>query len=133
MAAPPTRPPFPLRSYRTNGPYFGSIVGRVANRIAGAKFTLEGRIYELAANNGPNCLHGGKVGFNRRLWAGEAVAGGVRLALASPAGEEGFPAALEARATYTLGAGGRLVLVMEATADGPTPVMPQRTSLFVFP
>jgi aldose 1-epimerase len=92
-------------------PYFGAVVGRVANRIAGAAFTLGGEKYsKLAANNGRNTLHGGTVGFNKRLW-GNATAvslpggagAGVSLSLLSPDGEEGFPGELLVTATYTLG------------------------------
>lgn len=74
-------------------PYFGAIVGRVANRIANASFTLDGKVYKLAANNGPNCLHGGVYGFNRKMW--EVVENGrgdggafVKLAYESCDGEE---------------------------------------------
>ncbi len=75
--------------------YYGSSVGRVANRIAAGRFSLEGRDYQLAANNGPNHLHGGVEGFDRKLWAAEpfksAAAVGVRFRLQSPHGEEGYP------------------------------------------
>lgn len=100
--------------------YCGSICGRVANRIAGASFTLGGRTYPLAANNGANHLHGGNCGFSDRLWqVGEASATRVALRLHSPDGEEGYPGQVDIRATYLL-EGRKLSLTMEAETDAPT-------------
>ncbi|MFF8292434.1 aldose epimerase family protein [Streptomyces sp. NPDC016309] len=104
------------------GPYFGALVGRYANRIAGGSFTLDGRTYRLARNGGPNSLHGGERGFDKRVWAAEAVDGGVRLSRVSPDGEEGFPGRLEVSATYTLDASGALRIAYEAVTDAPTVV-----------
>ncbi len=93
-----------LEPYRTHGKSLGALVGRYANRIGGAKFTLNGQTYQLAANNnGVNHLHGGLVGFNQRVWTVEE-AGEDRLVLSlfSPDGEEGYPGNLTVRVTYTL-------------------------------
>ena len=93
-----------LEPYRTHGKSLGALVGRYANRIGGAEFTLNGTTYPLAANdNGVNHLHGGRVGFNQRVWTVED-AGADRLALSlfSPDGEEGYPGNLTVRVTYVL-------------------------------
>jgi aldose 1-epimerase len=110
-----------------NGPYFGAIVGRFANRIADAAFTLDGVAYRLPANEGPNCLHGGARGFDKRVWqvvetrAGRAAAVLV-LRYTSPDGEEGFPGALAASVTYTVARDDTLRIDYRATTDRPTVV-----------
>jgi aldose 1-epimerase len=104
------------------GPYFGALVGRYANRIAGGSFTLDGRTYRLARNGGPNSLHGGERGFDKRVWDAEPVEGGVRLSRVSPDGEEGFPGRLEVSATYTLDDRGALRIAYQAVTDAPTVV-----------
>ncbi|MCF3125126.1 galactose mutarotase [Streptomyces arenae] len=105
------------------GPYFGALVGRYANRIAGGAFTLDGRAYRLARNNGPNALHGGERGFDKHVWeAAPAGEHGVRLTRVSPDGEEGYPGRLAVSATYTLDETGALRIAYEATADAPTVV-----------
>ncbi|MCF4138150.1 galactose mutarotase [Streptomyces sp. Tue 6430] len=103
-------------------PYLGALVGRYANRIARARFTLDEVTYALEPNNGPNSLHGGARGFDKRVWDVEPVAHGLRLSRVSPHGEEGFPGRLEVTATYTLDASGALRLVYEAVTDEPTVV-----------
>ncbi|MFE0360140.1 aldose epimerase family protein [Streptomyces griseoaurantiacus] len=103
-------------------PYFGALVGRYANRIAGARFTLDGRTYRLAANNAPNSLHGGERGFDKRVWAVAERADGIRLSRVSSDGEEGFPGRLEVSVTYTLDADGTLRIGYEAVTDAPTVV-----------
>jgi aldose 1-epimerase len=103
-------------------PYLGALIGRYANRIAGARFPLDGRTYALEPNNGPNSLHGGARGFDKRVWDAEPVGHGVRLSRVSPHGEEGFPGRLEVSATYTLGADGALRIAYEAVTDAPTVV-----------
>ncbi|MFD8233069.1 aldose epimerase family protein [Streptomyces sp. NPDC059696] len=103
-------------------PYLGALVGRYANRIAGARFTLDGRTYALEPNNGPNSLHGGRRGFDQRVWEAEPVENGVRLTRISPHGEEGFPGRLEVSATYTLDESGALRIGYEAVTDAPTVV-----------
>ncbi|MGW6565136.1 aldose epimerase family protein [Streptomyces sp. NPDC054975] len=103
-------------------PYFGALVGRYANRIGGGSFALDGTTYRLARNGGPNCLHGGEHGFDKRVWGAEAVEDGVRLSRVSPDGEEGFPGRLAVSATYTLDADGALRIVYRAETDAPTVV-----------
>ncbi|MFD5077683.1 aldose epimerase family protein [Streptomyces sp. NPDC058371] len=103
-------------------PYFGALVGRYANRIGGGRFPLDGRTYHLAQNNGPNSLHGGERGFDKRVWDAEPVGHGVRLTRVSPHGEEGFPGRLTVAATYTLDASGALRIAYEAVTDAPTVV-----------
>jgi aldose 1-epimerase len=111
-------------------PYFGALVGRYANRIAGGRFPLDGRTYALAANEGPNVLHGGERGFDKRVWDVTAVPDGVRLSRVSPHGEEGFPGRLEMSATYTLDGSGALRIVYEAVTDAPTVLNPTNHSYF---
>ncbi|MFJ9628197.1 aldose epimerase family protein [Streptomyces sp. NPDC101175] len=103
-------------------PYLGALVGRYANRIAGGRFALEGVICSLARNNGPNSLHGGERGFDKRVWDVEPVGHGVRLSRVSEDGEEGFPGRLDVSVTYTLDASGALRIAYEATTDAPTVV-----------
>ncbi|MFC3576670.1 aldose epimerase family protein [Streptomyces yaanensis] len=103
-------------------PYLGALVGRYANRIGGARFPLGGRTYALEPNNGPNSLHGGEGGFDKRVWDVEPVEHGVRLSRVSPHGEEGFPGRLEVSTTYALDADGALRIAYEAVTDAPTVV-----------
>jgi aldose 1-epimerase len=111
---------------RNNSPYFGAIIGRYANRIAGASFTLDGRTYALAANNGPNHLHGGKRGFDKVVWQGEEFRDGADVGVVfrytSPDGEEGYPGTLQLRVTYRLTDRNELAVDYFATSDKPTPV-----------
>jgi len=106
-------------------PYFGALIGRYGNRIGGAKFTLDGKIYTLATNNGPNSLHGGVKGFDKVVWtAVKADVGpdGPQLVLnyLSKDGEEGFPGNLNVTATYTLTEDNALKLTFSETTDKPT-------------
>jgi aldose 1-epimerase len=95
-----------LEPYLTQRRYFGATIGRYANRIARGNFTLGGVLYRLAANDGPNGLHGGLEGFDRKLWVIEAAGGEpspfVTLSYLSPDGEEGYPGTLKATVTYTI-------------------------------
>ncbi len=115
-----------LDGYVARNPYFGCITGRYANRIAKARFTLEGRTYRLAANDGPNHLHGGVRGFDKVVWRGEPLQEadrvGVVFSRTSPDGEEGYPGTLDVRVTYALTDANELRVEYEATTDKPTPV-----------
>ena len=109
-----------LAQYEAQDKYLGALVGRVANRIGGAAFDLNGVRYPLAANNGPNCLHGGVHGFNQAVWRAREEDGTLVLTHVSPAGEEGFPGTLEVRVTYSLTEDGALTLDYEAESDADT-------------
>ncbi|TJZ55665.1 galactose mutarotase [Streptomyces piniterrae] len=112
-----------LGSYVAHGgSYFGALVGRYANRIAGAAFALDGRSYALPPNDGQHSLHGGARGFSRVVWDARPLANGVELRRVSPDGEEGFPGALDVRVSYTLAPGGTLRVVHRAHTDAPTVV-----------
>jgi len=115
-----------LAGYLKASPYFGSIVGRYANRIARGRFTLDGRTYTLAANNGKNALHGGVRGFDKVVWSAEpfqdAAGVGVVFSYTSRDGEEGYPGTLRATVTYTLSDANALAFDYHATTDKATPV-----------
>jgi aldose 1-epimerase len=115
-----------LAPYLAERRFFGATVGRYANRIAGGRFELDGRAIQLPPNDGPNSLHGGPDGFDRRLWQVQALDDGaapaVTLSYASPDGEGGFPGALNARVTYTLTGDAAFSIVFEAVTDRPTVV-----------
>lgn len=103
--------------------YFGCTVGRVANRIAGARFELDGRAYELIANDGDNQLHGGPTGFHQRMWRRvDSEPGTVLFELVSEDGDGGYPGRVVARTSYGLTEDGALVIRMSATSDAPTPL-----------
>jgi aldose 1-epimerase len=114
-----------LAGYVAPHPYFGAVIGRFANRIAGGRFVLDGEQFELPRNRGPNCLHGGTEGFDRRVWTPRpldpADAVGVELRLTSPDGDMGFPGTVEASVTYTL-QNDELTLAYAATSDRATVV-----------
>jgi len=107
-------------------PYFGVICGRCCNRIANGKFTVEGKKYSLATNDGPNHLHGGIVGFDRRLWKADAIKGrdtvGVKMSYFSPDMEEGYPGNATITCTYTLTNNNELILEYTAVTDQTTVV-----------
>jgi len=114
------------QAYQDNRFYLGAIIGRYANRIAGARFSVDGTVCDLTANDGPNCLHGGLVGFDQVLWNAEPFGGegveGVRLSHRSPDGDQGFPGNLDIQVTYTLAAGNELAVDFHAETDRATPV-----------
>lgn len=115
-----------LSAYSSYPGYFGSVVGRVAGRISNARFTLDGERYELVPNDPPNHLHGGRTGFDKRIWKAipmEAVNGNpsLRLSYRSPHLEEGYPGTLDAAVTYTVTEDNVLVVEMRGDADRPTP------------
>jgi aldose 1-epimerase len=115
-----------LDGYLDKSPFFGCVAGRVANRIAKGKFSLDGKDYTLAVNNGPNALHGGKKGFDKKVWMAQEVQGigtpAIRLTYRSPDGEEGYPGTLVATVRYILTADNALRIDYEATCDKATPV-----------
>ncbi|MFZ4768359.1 MAG: aldose epimerase family protein [Roseimicrobium sp.] len=115
-----------LADYEERNPFFGCITGRYANRIAKGKFTLDGKAYTLATNNGPNHLHGGKEGFDKKVWRASTLyrpnGVGVELFYTSPDGEEGYPGTLNCRVAYLLTSNNSLEIEYTATTDKPTVV-----------
>jgi aldose 1-epimerase len=112
--------------YLSQTAYLGAVVGRYANRIARARFVLDDTTYQLRPNDGPNLLHGGARGFDKRLWSAEPFTRGrdqgVRFTRVSPAGEEGFPGTLQVSVEYVLTAIGALQCSFTAETDAPTVV-----------
>ncbi|XP_043228045.1 galactose mutarotase-like [Amphibalanus amphitrite] len=102
--------------------FFGCTVGRVANRIAGATFTLNGQTYQLTQNRPPLHLHGGERGFDRQLWGSHVAGDSVTFTYISPDGEEGYPGQLTTHVTYQLTEDSQLVIRYQAMTDRPTPV-----------
>jgi len=124
-----------LEPYLAGHPYFGAITGRVAGRIPGGRFTLEGKTYELVKNDGPNHLHGGLRGLDKRIWKAEANeradgADSVRLTYVSPDGEEGYPGAAFFCVSYTLTQDTVFIIESEVTSDHTTPVSLTHHSYF---
>jgi len=120
--------------YLAQRKFLGATIGRYANRIASAQFTLDGATIRLDANNGPNMLHGGNEGFDRKLWRIVEVREGpepaVILDYTSPDGEGGFPGKLEARVVYRVSGPMQLAVTFEATTDRPTMVNLTNHSFF---
>ena len=115
-----------LPGYLNNDPFFGVVAGRYANRIAKGQFKLNGKDYRLAINNGPNHLHGGTTGFNKRFWSAVALneegKEGVRLTYESPDREEGYPGKVTTQIDYTLNESNELRIEYQAVSDTPTPI-----------
>ena len=110
-----------LTAYEEHSSHQGAIIGRVANRVANAAFTMDGKEYTLPRNNGQSCLHGGR-GFDFRMWSVlEYTDEKIVFEYISPDGEEGFPSALCVRVSYIV-SGSALIIDYEATPDGKTPV-----------
>jgi aldose 1-epimerase len=123
-----------LEGYLAGHPYFGATVGRVANRVGGAKFSLDGKDYTLAANNGPNSLHGGTKGFDKVVWKAQSISSAagpaVKFTYRSPDGEEGYPGNLDVAVTYTVTPANELKIDYQATTDKATPVVLTNHSYF---
>ncbi|MEK6234785.1 MAG: galactose mutarotase, partial [Planctomycetales bacterium] len=113
-----------LEDYVRHTAHFGCAVGRFANRIAKGRFTLDGKTYQLATNNGANHLHGGVKSFDQHVWKAETIqdkdSAGVRFTLRSPDGDENYPGALDVAVTYSLNNKNELVMDYRATTDAPT-------------
>src|SRR5688500_17442172 len=115
-----------LEGYLRESPYFGALIGRYGNRIARGRFTLDGREYTLATNNGPHHLHGGHRGFDKVVWKAAPFSSdegvGIVFSYTSPDGEEGFPGRLEAAVTCTLTHANTLAFDYRAATNKATPV-----------
>jgi aldose 1-epimerase len=122
-----------LDGYLAGHPYFGAITGRVAGRISGGKFSLDGKKYQLAINDPPNHLHGGIVGLDKQVWKADqacSTANSLKLSYFSPDGEEGYPGNVHFTATYSLSEDGQLSITHEATTDKSTPICLTNHSYF---
>lgn len=109
-----------LDGYLAKNPFFGCITGRYANRIGGAKFKIDGQEFNVTANSGKNHIHGGKIGFDKKVWAAKKTPDGVAFSYTSADGEEGFPGTLQCTVTYTLTEDNGLRIDYQATTDKPT-------------
>ena len=122
-----------IGGYLAKEPFFGAIVGRVGNRIAKGRFTLDGRTYQLAVNDGPNHLHGGTKGFDKVIWGAQVVPGdtpAVRFSYLSRDGEEGYPGNCSVTVTYSLSGSNELRIDYLVTTDKDTPVNVTNHSYF---
>lgn len=123
-----------LAGYLRMTDYFGATIGRYANRIAGARFSLDGRQFQLSRNDRDNSLHGGAEGFDKRVWTVLKLQGGsapmVSLGLTSAAGDQGYPGTLTVTTTYSLDDAGNLGIDYEAVTDAATVVSLTNHSIF---
>ena len=119
-----------LDPYRGDSPYFGALIGRYGNRIAGGRFTLDGQHYQLPVNNGKNHLHGGAPGFDRVLWQARIEGEELVLSYRSVEGEQGYPGTLEATVRYRLTNDNEIVVRFHAVSDRATPVNLTQHSYF---
>jgi aldose 1-epimerase len=119
-----------LEPYRGDSPYFGALIGRYGNRIAKGRFALDGREFQLPANNGNNHLHGGVPGFDKVKWTATVDGDSLRLAYRSLDGEQGYPGNLDATVTYLLNDDNELVVRFHAVTDKATPVNLTQHSYF---
>jgi aldose 1-epimerase len=125
-------------SYVTAPNFWGQTVGRYANRIAGGRFTLDGKPYQVTLNDKTNSLHGGTVGFDKHVWKIVSVTNGIRagaqakvvMTMTSPAGDQGYPGTLAVKVTYSLDDKGALTIDFDATSDAPTVVNLTNHALF---
>jgi aldose 1-epimerase len=109
-----------LEGYLGDHPYFGSLIGRYGNRIARGRFELDGVVYELECNNGPNHLHGGSRGFHTKVWQATLEGATLGLSYVSAAGEAGYPGRLTVAVAYTLTDANELRIAYAARTDAPT-------------
>jgi aldose 1-epimerase len=114
-----------LSDYEKKSPYFGALIGRYANRIAKGKFTLNGKQYQLPINNPPNSLHGGNIGYDKRVWTVDKVIvekdrAGIQLSYFSPDGEEGYPGNVKITVIYTINNNNELTIEYRASTDQDT-------------
>ena len=109
-----------LEKYEAEHPYFGAITGRYANRIAGGQFTLDGVTHNLFKQDGASSLHGGEIGFDKRIWAARESDSGVELSYLSPDGEERFPGNLKVSVRYSIDDANALRIIYSAETDAPT-------------
>ena len=113
-------------AYQQNAPYFGCTVGRYASRIKSGTFSLDGQTYQLATNDGPNHLHGGLKGFDKRVWSAKVLDGketvGVEMTLESPHLEEGYPGNVKVSVTFTLNNNNELGITYRGETDQATPL-----------
>jgi aldose 1-epimerase len=112
-----------IQPYFTQSPFFGSTIGRYANRIAKGRFELDGQTYQIPINNPPNALHGGPVGFDKLVWKARVISSSpasIELTLRSPDGDQGFPGNLDVSVTFTVPDRNELQMSYQATTDKPT-------------
>ena len=112
-----------MEDYLSHTQYMGALIGRFGNRIEGGKFTIDGKTYKVGCNEGENSLHGGHTGFDKKIWQATLVGDDTLvLTYTSPDGEEGFPANLTVKVTYSLTDDMGFSIRYEAVSDGATPV-----------